>query len=96
MKQTTTYLLQMPEQNFTEDLYLEFPFEKILTFSIDLNKYIYEHALGWDKMLTLDDFQTELIRIMFQDEDKIFWSTFFRDEVEKNLIEYGGYNIILQ
>lgn len=96
MKQTTTYLLQMTEQNFTEDLYLEFPFEKILTFSIDLNKYIYEHALGWDKMLTLDDFQTELIRIMFQDEDTVFWSAFFRDEVEKNLIEYGGYNIILQ
>ena len=34
MKQTTTYLLQMPEQNFTEDLYLEFPFEKICSMHV--------------------------------------------------------------
>lgn len=96
MKQTTTYLLAFPEQNFTEDLYMEFPFEKFSNSLLDLNKYIYEHALGWDKMLTLDDFQTDLIRIMFEDEDKVFWSAFFRSDVEKNLNEYGGYNIILQ
>ena len=95
MKQTTTYLLDFPEQNFTEDLYLEFPFEKFSNSLLDLNKYIYEHAHGWNKMLTLDDFQTDLIRIMFKDGGRFFWSAFFRNDVEKNLIEYGGYNIIL-